>query len=77
MPANKQVLLLNAVRQYNKFSYKNDPYNEHDFGVITLAGQTYFWKIDYYDLAYRFLSSDPGDTKQTNRVLTIMTFGEY
>jgi hypothetical protein len=29
----------------------NDPYGEHDFGSFELAGEKFFWKIDYYDFA--------------------------
>jgi hypothetical protein len=70
--------LLDKVREYDDFS-KDDPYNEHDFGSIDIDGETYVWKIDYYDTMY-----DGGvDHTQVNnshkckRLMTIMHIGEY
>ena len=31
------------------FTEDNDPYEEHDFGIFELRGQTLYWKIDYFD----------------------------
>jgi hypothetical protein len=69
--------LLAAVRSFNNFSNDNDPHGEHDFGSIELEGESYFWKIDYYDLDCRHGSEDPSDPAQTTRVLTIMRASEY
>ena len=55
----------------------NDPNQEHDFGAIEFKRTTYFWKIDYYDHDYLYLSPDPADENVTNRVLTIMRGDEY
>ena len=64
-----KVLL--AVRDYDKFDDGNDPYGEHDFGVIELTGQPkIYWKIDYYDANFEF----GGDV---NRLLTILLASEY
>ncbi|WP_419523746.1 DUF3768 domain-containing protein [Lentibacter algarum] len=54
------------------FTPDNDPYAEHDFGVIKLSGNTFFWKFDYYDLDLQMHSPDPSDPAVTARVLTIM-----
>lgn len=64
-----------GVRDYTEFSEDNDPYGEHDFGSLKVAGQKIFWKIDYYD---ENLSKwcDPLDP-DCNRVLTIMLAEEY
>jgi Protein of unknown function (DUF3768) len=43
------------------FNTNNDPYGEHDFGSFELAGEKFFWKIDYYDSLCEFGSEDPGD----------------
>ena len=46
-----QQKLMTEVKAFSKFEKGNDPYCEHDFGSIKLEGETFFWKIDYYDLA--------------------------
>ena len=55
----------------------NDPYGEHDFGSIKLEGTTFFWKIDYFDLAMSQHSVDPANNDATVRVLTVMCADEY
>ena len=69
--------LLERVQTFNDFNPSNDPNGEHDFGAIDFKGNTYFWKIDYYDLDYLCLSPDISDENVTNRVLTIMRGDEY
>jgi hypothetical protein len=70
-----QVLL--RVQNFADFNDDNDPYGEHDFGSFEVAGETFFWNIDYYDLRCEFGSEDPSDPAKTMRVLTIMFAGEY
>lgn len=77
LPADPKARLFLAVRSFSEFTNDNDPHREHDFGVIELEAEQYFWKIDYYDLDCRFGSEDPSDPKQTTRVLTIMRANEY
>jgi hypothetical protein len=69
--------LIKAIAEFNNFTEDNDPYAEHDFGAITIKGQTYFWKIDYFDLNLKFGSPDPSDPNVTRRVITIMHSSEY
>lgn len=71
------VLAIRAVRSFADFSEGNDPYGEHDFGSFNLAGETLFWKIDYYDLTLTSGSDDTSDPSGTRRVLTIMLASEY
>ena len=69
--------VLQKVREFNDFDYKNDPYNEHDFGSLEVDDVQVFWKIDYYDLNHEFCSEDPSNPALTNRVLTILLPEEY
>ena len=75
-PVLVQEILL-AVQQFDQFDSANDPYNEHDFGTLSLGRQRLCWKIDYYDKSMQFGSSDPSDEDQTVRVLTVMLTSEY
>ena len=82
MTATKGVLglpnvlgLIRAVRNYDKFSEDNDPYGEHDFGSLDWDGQKIFWKIDYYDPAFKGWC-DPL-SPDCERVLTVMLAEEY
>jgi len=69
--------ILNEVRNFNNFNKDNDPYNEHDFGKVTVEGTDYFFKIDYYDKTHTYHSDDPSDQTKTRRVMTIMEASEY
>jgi hypothetical protein len=69
--------LFRLVQTFEAFTPDNDPYGEHDFGAIDLAGVSYFWKIDYYDQGREFASPDAADPAVTVRVLTIMRADEY
>ena len=69
--------ILSEVRQFNHFTEANDPYNEHDFGSFDYKGEKIFWKIDYYDKSYQYLSEDPANPNLTNRVMTVMLASEY
>lgn len=69
--------LLRQVREFTAFGGDNDPHGDHDFGAVTVGGQSFFWKIDYYDRALEGVSDDPADPDKTTRVLTIMHASEY
>lgn len=77
LPVDLKARLLLAVQSFCDFTHDNDPHGEHDFGVIELDGENYFWKIDYYDLDMQFGSEDSADPEKTTRVLTIMRADEY
>jgi Protein of unknown function (DUF3768) len=66
-----------AVRAFDCFTPDNDPYGEHDFGVVPVNETRVFWKIDYLDASLSFGSEDPADETKTCRVLTIMLAREY
>ena len=69
--------LTEALQSYDNFNDDNDPYGEHDFGVITIDVNDLVFKIDYYNLDLSAHSSDPANPAVTTRVLTIMLAEEY
>ena len=77
LPPETLANVLQGVRTFDAFDDSNDPHREHDFGSFESAGQTLFWKIDYYDRTLTFGSDDPSDPERTTRVLTIMLAEEY
>lgn len=77
MDAVERATLLRAIQQFDDFTPANDPCGEHDFGRVIVAGQGYFFKVDYYDNDLRYQSPDPADATVTTRVLTIMREDEY
>ena len=77
LPEVELAQLLERVRRFNDFTRDNDPHGEHDFGSVELAGQTYFFKLDYYANDMSGGSEDPAAPEKTTRVLTIMRADEY
>ena len=69
--------ILQLVQNFTDFTPDNDPYGEHDFGSFDYKGNKIFWKIDYYDKNYQYLSDDPSNPDITNRVMTVMLASEY
>lgn len=77
MSMDDKANILSKVRNFNDFTEDNDPYGEHDFGSFDYKGNNIFFKIDYYDLNYEFMSKNPANPDITNRVLSIMLTEEY
>ena len=77
LPIDVKARLMILVQRFANFNADNDPHGEHDFGSFEIAGEKFFWKIDYYDLACEFGSEDPADPDKTTSVLTIMLSDEY
>jgi len=75
--ADTVLAVLLAIQAFDSFSEENDPYNEHDFGSLDVRGSKIFWKIDYYDLTLNEAATDPADSKECARVLTVMLAEEY
>lgn len=67
--------LSRTVESFSSFSEDNDPYGEHDFGLLKFEGKKIFWKIDYYDQELKYWC-DPLDNK-CRRILTVMLAEEY
>ncbi len=77
LPLDVKARLILAVQSFSNFTNDNDPYGEHDFGSFEIAGETYFFKIDYYALDMNGGSEDPADPDKTARVMTLMCAAEY
>lgn len=67
-----QANLLCKVRLYDDFSAKTDPDRDHSAGEIEHAGETFLWRIAYYDPTMEYGSEDPADPHKTVRALTLM-----
>ena len=74
---DKLTQLIRLVRDFDQFTSNNDPYKEHDFGLVTLDSNEFFWKIDYYDPSLTRHSDDRSSPNATRRVMTIMRSDEY
>jgi hypothetical protein len=68
---------LERLRTFQAFNEDNDPHHEHDFGAFEIAGDKFFFKIDYYAPDMEHGSEDPADPQKTTRVLTLMKANEY
>ena len=77
LPSDVRAMAIRKVVTFDAFTGDNDPHGEHDFGSFDLAGEKFFWKLDYYAPDLQGGSEDPSDPKQTTRVLTIMRADEY
>ncbi len=77
LPPKTSAAVIEGVKAFQAFTKSNDPNAEHDFGSITIGDETFFWKIDYYDLSLEYGSPNPSDPAVTTRVLTIMCANEY
>lgn len=62
LPDELQAQLLMEVRTFEDFNLNNDPYGEHDLGIVEFKGERWMWKIDDYG---------------SELVLTIMHASEY
>ncbi len=73
----KMLAIVDMVKSFDAFDDGNDPFGEHDFGVVRLEAERLLWKIDYYDLTLTAGSPDAADSTVTCRVLTIMKASEW
>ncbi|MBK8458709.1 MAG: DUF3768 domain-containing protein [Phyllobacteriaceae bacterium] len=69
--------ILVAVACFEGFTPDNDPWGEHDCGLVEWEGNRVLFKIDYYDPTFERLSDDPTDPCKTERVMTVMFATEY
>ena len=69
-----KMSILQKVSAFNNFTEGDDPYGEHDFGVIEGVPRIY-WKIDYY--ADENVDAGAEDIENAYRVLIIMLAEDY
>ncbi len=78
LPCATQQAIFQAVAAFSTFTEDNDPYGEHDFGCVEIAGNKVFWKIDVYaDSSCQWGAEHPADPARSYRVLTVMLASEY
>ena len=75
LPSHLRAWLFHAVATDTDFPEGNDPYGEHDFGVVVSGDMQFFWKIDYY--ADAKMEFGTADKLNAYRVLMIMLAEEY
>ena len=63
LPLDVKAHVLIQVQTFAEFNADNDPHGEHDFGSLEVAGDKFFWNIDYYDSDMTFGSEDPADSE--------------
>ena len=63
-----------ATGAFDQFEPDNDPEGWHDFGAVTIRGETVFWKLDLYEASsdFRYGAETPENPETTMRVLTVM-----
>ena len=58
----QKLEIIKQVIAFDDFTEDNDPYGEHDFGVLDLDGlDKIYWKFDYYDNDLKYGSENPAD----------------
>ena len=77
MSSEDKANIISLVQNFDNFTPDNNPYAENDFGSFDYKGNKIFFKIDYYDLNYEFMSKNPANPDITNHVLSIMLAEEY
>jgi hypothetical protein len=72
-----KAAIFQAVQTFDCFTPDNDPYGEHNFGLLEAAGERVMFKVNYYSRSMNGHSPDAADPDVTTRVLTIMLASEY
>src|SRR3954447_22949862 len=72
---NQAILI--AIAAYDDFDEDSDPFGEHDFGLVEVAGQEVLFKIDLYErqlvksasIGKPFLTSSPHRARRRSRII--------
>ena len=76
LPDDQLKAVALATVNQKEFDAGDDPYGEHDFGVVELPSvPKCYWKIDYYADASMEYSTE--NLQSAYRVLTVMLASEY
>ena len=76
LPEPVRLRIFDEVRRFDAFAPDNDPYGEHECGIVEVDDRCIFWRIDCYDPTFSVGSDDPADPSVTGRMLTIMLLEE-
>ena len=68
--------VMEAVREFSDFTPGNDPYGERDYGKVSVGGEDFMFKIDYYDQSLDE-GADPYTDDSCVRILTVCYASEY
>jgi len=77
LPTTERIKLFSAIKAFSKFNEENDPYQERNFGSVTLNGERYFFMIDYFTLDLKSYSKNAADPSITKRIMTIVADKEF
>jgi hypothetical protein len=69
--------VLAALAAFDAFTGDNDPYGEHDCGILAVDGIKVLFKIDYYDRDLVYHPPDASAPAVTQRVMVVMLASEY
>lgn len=72
-----QLAFTRRVASFDAFNADSDPHGWHEMGVIEYDSTTVWFKVDLYDVDYKYGSPEPSDPEQTRRVLTLLLPSEY
>ncbi|OWZ90406.1 hypothetical protein B9J07_27865 [Sinorhizobium sp. LM21] len=73
----RMARILDAIRDFSDFNEDNDPHGEHDYGRVTVDGEEFMFKFDYYALNEEHLSEHPEDPNATIRVMSVLYASDY
>lgn len=74
---NVRRTILEMIQTFDAFDDEDEPWGTHNFISVERDGQTFFAKIDYFNLTMNARSPDAADPTKTHRVLTVMLAEEY
>lgn len=69
--------IMYAIAAFDDFNEENDPHQEHDYGRVSVDGDEFMFKIDYYSLDEAHLSPNPEDPNVTIRVMAVFYSSDY
>ncbi|MFC3530263.1 DUF3768 domain-containing protein [Paracoccus mangrovi] len=75
-PAFVSLCLL-SISMFKDFSEDNDPWGDRGFAALTVDDTRIYFKIDLYDEACEYGSSEPANLDRTTRVMTVLLPSEY